>query len=650
MKKRLGVICLCFFLLFGAGTVQAKTDTIENIATVVGSYCYDGFVPHSAVLFKGDIVVADKDNHRLSIIDRTSSRVVKTIGTYGEETGQFRFPRDLAVHGKELFVCDSLNKRISILSEALEVSRHIDLKESPKQITVYKDKLYVLYESGLKIDVFNGASKTFERSIVLNKKAEDFGVFGEKIVIIGTESYLLNMKDNSYERANFLDGCAFVESSEEGLYVLFDDSLRVLDEYMNKIRSYPTKQGSSSVYPGAGSVIVASTEQGKVYEYKDSSLISTYGRGQTLSVVDKVAVKGRMSAVSAGKTIEFYKDGKAVASLDYESPVDMKIIGSQLFVLGSTHLKSYNIDSANDAVSITPDKTLEANGAYSFTSMDSDGSNIYISEVNSGRILKTTTELKVFSAAIGQLNSPKSVAYGDGRLYVAQDGFLGMYGLGGDKLGQAEGTYAAISYKDGLYAIGEGGKEISRFNSKLEKDKPVAYEGYFLNLKDVEATGYGVFVTDGDRKELMVYTNEDLELTSGNVSIDSRSFNGTVQKGETITVNVSGAGMINPLPSIGDVRYSPDSAFIDTEVGFTEDKGRYTASINLPNVGNYTLKVAYKKQVFIGGKWQDLSTGDSAPVYDLPITVAAQGEVQRDEQARVICSVLNELRNFLFGR
>jgi hypothetical protein len=65
---------------------------------------------------EGNIVVADEDSHHLQIIQRTDGALLRTIGGFGTQPGQFIGPRAVAFcGGGNIVVADTLNNRIQIL-------------------------------------------------------------------------------------------------------------------------------------------------------------------------------------------------------------------------------------------------------------------------------------------------------------------------------------------------------------------------------------------------------------------------------------------------------------------------------------------------------------------------------------------------------
>jgi len=64
------------------------------------------------------IVVSDKDNHRIVIFSCCSGQLLKTFGSRGHRDGQFLYPWGVAVSpdGTRLAVADSRNHRVQLFS------------------------------------------------------------------------------------------------------------------------------------------------------------------------------------------------------------------------------------------------------------------------------------------------------------------------------------------------------------------------------------------------------------------------------------------------------------------------------------------------------------------------------------------------------
>jgi len=96
---------------------------------------------HLAVTSRGDVVVTDKDNHRIQVF--TASWVpVRTFGSEGDRDGQFRYPWEVAVNSvDEILVSDSKNYRVQLFTSAGQfVAKHClerasrDDKDGPRGV------------------------------------------------------------------------------------------------------------------------------------------------------------------------------------------------------------------------------------------------------------------------------------------------------------------------------------------------------------------------------------------------------------------------------------------------------------------------------------------------------------------------------------
>lgn len=648
MKKVIIFLFACFALSFCFGSQGSSAKDIENVSTVIGNYCYDGFVPYSTSVFNGDLVVSDRNNHRLSVVDLSTSKVSSTLGSYGSGKDKFKYPGTIISHGKDLLVCDMGNNRIAVYKDGLAFSYEIALKKAPVDMAVVGDNVYILYEDGVLIDVYNLVSKTFKEQIKVSAKATNISSFKNSLILLGEKTYIYGLDTQEYLESPQLKGCiSFYEHEDKG-YALFSDEYIILDKDMNTKETFGVHDGTS-IYAGKNGVFICDPNKGTVNLHKGDRAISSFGKERPLKDMKYVTARGSLVAVSNGQDIHFYKNGKLVFELTNDNVVDIKIVNDNLYVLKPHSICSYKISRHGDGdVSVVLEKTLDANGSYSFTAMDCDGNNIYITEKNSGKVLKVDVGLKVFSTVVSGVKSPQAIACGDGRLYIGDENGINVYTTSGDKLKEEQGKYISLTYNKRLYGIISGAKKVKRFDKDLNPLSDVAYDGYFVNLGDIEAREYGLLACDYDRDEVMVHTVENLELSNNNLTVNSKKFDGKVVKGQTVTVKVSGAGMMNHLPEIGDVRYYPASCGIDSQIPLNEDKGRFYASISMQNVGNYTLKVVYKKQMFIGGTWQDVKTADSVLTYDLPVAVTPE-HVATQEDTEIIYDYFLELKKFFCG-
>lgn len=64
----------------------------------------------------GDILVADRGNHRICVFSSDGSTLLRSFGSQGETPGKFNFPIALAVHGKQLYVLDRDTARVQVFN------------------------------------------------------------------------------------------------------------------------------------------------------------------------------------------------------------------------------------------------------------------------------------------------------------------------------------------------------------------------------------------------------------------------------------------------------------------------------------------------------------------------------------------------------
>ena len=103
---------------------------------------------HLAVTSRGDVVVTDKDNHRIQVFTSSWSHV-RTFGGEGERDGQFRYPWEVAVNSRDqLLVSDSKNYRVQLMSVAgVFLGKHClerasrDDKDGPRGVAFSPDDL-----------------------------------------------------------------------------------------------------------------------------------------------------------------------------------------------------------------------------------------------------------------------------------------------------------------------------------------------------------------------------------------------------------------------------------------------------------------------------------------------------------------------------
>ena len=64
---------------------------------------------------RGRLYVSDTRSHEVKVFE-PGGAMVAVFGERGDEAGQFNYPTFLALHGDELYVCDTMNARIQVLS------------------------------------------------------------------------------------------------------------------------------------------------------------------------------------------------------------------------------------------------------------------------------------------------------------------------------------------------------------------------------------------------------------------------------------------------------------------------------------------------------------------------------------------------------
>ena len=118
--------------------------------------------------------------------------------------------------------------------------------------------------------------------------------------------------------------------------------------------------------------------------------------------------------------------------------------------------------------------------------------------------------------------------------------------------------------------------------------------------------------------------------------INGISSDQTIMRGETFTFSASGAGMNNAAPNPGDYWWKPSGYRIGSASGsFTDD--RYSASMAVNAIGNYTLYVDFRKEVWNGTSWESNGATDTRSV---SFTVTAPNAVQTGDDTPILPYVL----------
>ena len=107
-------------------------------------------------------------------------------------------------------------------------------------------------------------------------------------------------------------------------------------------------------------------------------------------------------------------------------------------------------------------------------------------------------------------------------------------------------------------------------------------------------------------------------------------------RGETFSFSATGAGMDNADPNPGDYRWKPSGYRIGSASGTFTD-GRYAASMAVNAMGNYTLYVDYKKEVWNGTSWEANGATDTRSV---SFVVSAPNAVQTGDDTPILPFVI----------
>ena len=118
--------------------------------------------------------------------------------------------------------------------------------------------------------------------------------------------------------------------------------------------------------------------------------------------------------------------------------------------------------------------------------------------------------------------------------------------------------------------------------------------------------------------------------------INGITANSVYMRGETFTFSATGAGMDNTDPNPGDYRWRPSGYRIGSASGtFTND--RYAASMAVNAMGNYTLYVDFKKEVWNGTSWEANGATDTRSV---SFVVTAPNAVQTGDDTPILPFVI----------
>ena len=115
--------------------------------------------PWGIAIDQMNIFVCDWGHHALFLFNLLDLKYIKSIGKFGAENGEFKWPRQLTVCTRGLLhVADCFNDRISVFKQDLTHVRNVTHPRIvfPTDVKLTRDKMYVLTErNGACIHVFS---------------------------------------------------------------------------------------------------------------------------------------------------------------------------------------------------------------------------------------------------------------------------------------------------------------------------------------------------------------------------------------------------------------------------------------------------------------------------------------------------------------
>ncbi len=82
---------------------------VKHVCACMTAQCSDvQFAPN------GELLVADRSNHRVCVFSTDGDTLLLTWGTNGSADGQFKFPAALALVDSKLFVLDGSGPRVQV--------------------------------------------------------------------------------------------------------------------------------------------------------------------------------------------------------------------------------------------------------------------------------------------------------------------------------------------------------------------------------------------------------------------------------------------------------------------------------------------------------------------------------------------------------
>jgi DNA-binding beta-propeller fold protein YncE len=161
----------CWSLMFAAALLLNGVAAAQDIPMSpyrAGTTIGDSLEMPSdvAVSGEGKIYVVDGGNHQVAVFDAAGTRVA-TLGTRGEEDGQFEGPIGLGVNRKgDVFVADKGNSRLQMFSDDGRFQRAMPLEEEgeevvPVDVAVSDNgkELFVTANNSHRVVVFNNKGK-----------------------------------------------------------------------------------------------------------------------------------------------------------------------------------------------------------------------------------------------------------------------------------------------------------------------------------------------------------------------------------------------------------------------------------------------------------------------------------------------------------
>jgi WD40 repeat protein len=224
---------------------------------------------------EGNLIVVDSANNRLQIFRYSDIKYMRTIGSKGNNPGQFNNPIQVVLISENIIVCDSYNHRIQILrySDGLHI-RTIGKKgsgngelEFPKSIAIDSQGNIAIYDLSGRIQVFDINNSSFLRSIC--KKGTDLcqlSGYGNIIFDRNDNIVVVDSDNNCIKIINYYNG-----------------------EHIRTIGSYGVDLGkfnypNSIIFDDAGNIIVAELDNNRIQ-------ILRYSDGQCLGIIGNYGIK-----------------------------------------------------------------------------------------------------------------------------------------------------------------------------------------------------------------------------------------------------------------------------------------------------------------------------------------------------------------------